>query len=174
MTPVDDSRLRECLLVLLIVGRGGVTHMACVVEKVLDECHLKARTVDANLGPTSWSVLDCTAGAKRLLQNWTQQNQTTQFELEIALASNFNWYRRVTEIGQMFLYPFLSGCDFNEDTSVSALLITLNSPALSDLGYAAMVMTYIPNLKIRDASLVTGLIRGFAFLFSYSSRLITV
>ena len=107
---VDDSRLRECLLVLLIVGRGGVqvTHMACVVERVLDECHLEASTVDANLRPTSWSALDCIAGAKRLLQNWTQQNQTTQFELEIALASNSNWYRRVTEIGQMFLYPLLS------------------------------------------------------------------
>ena len=106
MTPVDDSRLRECLLVLLIVGRGGVqvTHMACVVEKVLDECHLEASTVDANLRPTSWSALDCTAGAKRLLQNWTQQNQTTQF----VLASNSNWHRRVTKIGQMFLYPFLS------------------------------------------------------------------
>ena len=53
-------------------------------------------------------ALDCIAGAKRLLQNWTQQNQTTQSELEIVLASNSNWHRRVTKIGQMFLYPFLS------------------------------------------------------------------
>ena len=106
----------------------------------------------------------------------TGHNKTKQLNL------NSKSYLLQTPIGiveqrklaKCFYTPSFRSCDFNEDISTSTLLMILNSPALSDLGYAAIVMTYIPNLKIRDASLVTGLIREFAFLFSYSSRLITV